>query len=134
MPIASLDFVTHSTSAVVHDAGDIPIMQTLEALPFVTQTARQIIDRGAAGRPVQYMLNPVALGIRGDPFGDRPNVDDVRMPMANADPRSRAMFGAAYFVGYMASLGLEAGTAVDAVALGPSSRSTSPVLSAVCGG
>ena len=40
------------------------------------------------------------------------------MPMANADPRSRAMFGAAYFVGYCASLGLEEGTVVNAVALG----------------
>ena len=38
--------------------------------------------------------------------------------MANADPRSRGMFGAAYFVGYVASLGLQNGTQVDAVALG----------------
>lgn len=42
----------------------------------------------------------------------------MRMPMANADPRSRGMFGAAYFVGYVASLGLQNGTQVDAVALG----------------
>lgn len=38
--------------------------------------------------------------------------------MANADPRSRGMFGAAYFVGYVANLGLQDGTRVDAVALG----------------
>jgi hypothetical protein len=46
--VRSLDFVTHSTSAVVHDAGDIPIMQTLEALPYVTRTARGIIARQAS--------------------------------------------------------------------------------------
>ena len=145
-------------------------MQTLEALPYVTRTARDIIarqaspDNGGGGHAAvrarvfrailyqqrsfyqdglgtnvgkalkerdvllrknaslqvapQYILNPVAIGIRGDPFGDRPNEADVRMPMANADPRSRAMFGAAYFVGYLANLGLQEGTQVDAVALG----------------
>ena len=142
MPINALDFVTHSTSAVVHDAGDVAVMQTLEALPYVTQTCRKMIDSGAAGKPVQYIINPSAIGVRGNPFGDRPNHADVRMPMANADPRSRAMFGmtsidavcfvytcrrlidlsliagAAYFVGYVASLGLQDGTIVDAVALG----------------
>ena len=74
--------------------------------------------RHLAATTPQYILNPVAIGIRGDPFGDRPNEADVRMPMANADPRSRAMFGAAYFVGYLANLGLQDGTQVDAVALG----------------
>ena len=63
------------------------------------------------------MTTPLNV-LRGEPFGERPNVNDVRMPMANADPRSRAMFGAAYFVGYCASLGLESGTVINAVALG----------------
>lgn len=51
-------------------------MQTLEALPYVTRTARDIIKRGSgdSGSKLQYILNPVAIGIRGNPFGDRPNV------------------------------------------------------------
>ena len=70
--------VSHSTSAVVHDAGDIPIMQTLEALPYVTRSAREIIERAATDvTRKQYMLNPVAIGIRGNPFGDRPNVSEL---------------------------------------------------------
>ena len=70
--------MSHYTSAVVHDAGDIPIMQTLEALPYVTRSARDIIERagGAGGGHKQYILNPVAIGIRGNPFGDRPNVSE----------------------------------------------------------
>ena len=59
----------------MHDAGDIPVMQTLEALPYVTKSARDIIERGGDGAgKQQYILNPVAIGIRGNPFGDRPNV------------------------------------------------------------
>ena len=71
--------MSHSTSAVVHDAGDIPVMQTLEALPYVTRTAREIIERGSgdSGSEQQYILNPVAIGIRGNPFGDRPNVSKI---------------------------------------------------------
>ena len=50
-------------------------MQTLEALPYVTKSARDIIERGGDGAgEQQYILNPVAIGIRGNPFGDRPNV------------------------------------------------------------
>jgi hypothetical protein len=88
-----LDFLTHSTSAIVHDAGDIPVMQTLEALPYVTATAREMARRGGARG---YIINPAAIGIRHQPFGERPNLCDVRMPMANADPRGRGLFGAAY--------------------------------------
>ena len=53
-------------------------MQTLEALPYVTRSAREIIERAATDvTRKQYMLNPVAIGIRGNPFGDRPNVSEL---------------------------------------------------------
>ena len=61
MPIGQLDFVTHSTSAIVHDAGDVPIMQTLEALPYVTHTAREIIARGA---PIRLSMLAYSLSLR----------------------------------------------------------------------
>jgi hypothetical protein len=37
VPGELIDFVTHCTNPIVHAADDLSVMQTLEALPFITR-------------------------------------------------------------------------------------------------
>ena len=91
---------------------DTPIMQTLEALPYTTASAAALAR--AAGLSGHF-INPAGIGIRHEPFGPKPNPSNHRMPMANWDPRTAGLFGAAYAVGYFASLGLGECLAEDGV-------------------
>ncbi|RUT95498.1 hypothetical protein EOD10_40930, partial [Mesorhizobium sp. M7A.T.Ca.TU.009.01.3.2] len=43
VPADQLDFITHCTCPIVHAADDLSIMQSLEALPFITRSARAMI-------------------------------------------------------------------------------------------
>ena len=100
VPASLLDFVTHATCPIVHAADDLSVMQTLEAIPFVTRSARATIG----DRP--YRLGPTTIGMRQNPYGSRtmPNPHDRRVAMASDDPRARGLFGAAFLVGYAARL------------------------------
>lgn len=93
------DFITHGTTAIVHAADDISVLQTLQALPQIFASAEAL----APGKP--YRLGLVAIGMRSNPYGaavaDNPH--NVRSPMAQADPRQRGLFGAAWMVGAVAA-------------------------------
>jgi hypothetical protein len=104
-PVGLLDFVTHCTCPIVHDADDRSVMQSLEALHFILRSARAIIGEG---RP--YRIGPSTIGMRHNPYGARttPNPDSGRVTMAERDPRQRGLFAAAWMIGYAARLG-EAG-------------------------
>lgn len=104
-PVALLDFVTHCTCPIVHDADDRSVMQSLEALHFILRSARAIIGEG---RP--YRIGPSTIGMRHNPYGARttPNPDGGRVTMTERDPRQRGLFAAAWMIGYAARLG-EAG-------------------------
>lgn len=93
------DFVTHGTTAIVHAADDISVMQTLEALPQVFASAQAL----AADKP--YRLGLVSIGMRSNPYGAdvAANPEGVRRPMAMFDPRQRGLFAAAWMVGAMAA-------------------------------
>ncbi len=97
-PFHSSDFVTFGTTALVHDAADRAVMQTLEALGDVLVSARAV----AGDRPVRLGLG--AIGMRGNPYGAAvaPNPGQVRLAMAEDDPRQRGLFAAAFAVGYAA--------------------------------
>lgn len=105
------DVVTHGTTAIVHAADDLSVMQALEALPQIFSSAMSI----AAGKP--YHLGLVTIGMRSNPYGAglAPNPDNIRRPMAMADPRQRGLFGAAWMVGAMAAT---AGSGVSGLSLG----------------
>ena len=98
-PIALLDAVTFSTSAIVHAADDLTVMENLEALPAVFRSAAEL----AAGRPLY--LGPSHIGCRDNPYGAAasPNPECVRKAMTNRDPRHAGAFAAAWMVGYVAS-------------------------------
>lgn len=93
------DFVSHSTSAIVHAADDISVMQTLEALPQVFASAEAL----APEKP--YRLGLVSIGMRSNPYGAEvaPNPEGVRRPMAMIDPRQCGLFAAAWMVGAIAA-------------------------------
>ena len=94
----AVDFLTHGTSAIVHAASDEAVMETLESLPFIFHTARTRVP----GRP--YWLGPSSIGMRENPYGDAtaPNPENRRIAGARRDPRHRALFGAAWTLGYWA--------------------------------
>lgn len=110
-PAALLDFVHNGTCPIVHAADDRSVMETHEALPYQVQTARSFIGSSA------YHVGPSAIGCRDNPYGKTftPNPHHERLCLANADPRQRGLFGAAWTLGYAASL---AATGVETLCFG----------------
>lgn len=99
-PVEMLDFVGHGLCPIVHAADDVSVMETLEAVPHITRSARAIIgDRG-------YRIGPATLAMRQNPYGQRtiPNPEGGRTCMTDDDPRHRGAFGAAYLVGLATQL------------------------------
>ncbi|RUX96906.1 MULTISPECIES: hypothetical protein [unclassified Mesorhizobium] len=98
VPADRLDFVTHCTCPIVHAADDLSIMQSLEALPFITQSARAIFG----AKP--YRIGPSTIAMRQNPYGGatKPNPGRQRIAMADSDPRHTGLFAAAWTIGYAA--------------------------------
>lgn len=98
-PVTMLDFVTHGTNPIVHAADDTSVMQTLEALPFIFRSARQIM-----GDDHIYRLGPTFIPMRQNPYGSRVFDNDLneRKTMAKMDPRQRGVFAASFVAGYAA--------------------------------
>ena len=102
--------VAHGLAAIVHAADDASVLQTLQALPAVFATGREI----AGDRPLRLGL--CAIGLRTNPYGAdvAPNPRGERVPMASEDPRQARPLAAAHAVG-LAVRAAEAG--VEAMAL-----------------
>ena len=99
-PTPLLDFITHTTSPIVHAADDRSVMETLEALPYQIETAK------AFSGSVPHRVGPSGIGARDNPHGvtysDNPN--NLRICLAKMDPRQRGLFSAAWTLGYVATL------------------------------
>ena len=100
VPGEQLAFVSHATNPIVHAADDQSVMETLEALPFITRSLRAIY--GAK----DYRIGPSTIAMRQNPYGSRTmdNPHGERIPMANRDPRHNSLFGAAFALGYAAAV------------------------------
>ncbi|PBC19576.1 MULTISPECIES: hypothetical protein [unclassified Mesorhizobium] len=98
VPAGLLDFVSHCTCPIVHAADDLSVMQSLEALPFITRSARAIFG----DRP--YRIGPSTIAMRQNPYGGatKDNPRGERIAMANRDPRHNGQFAAAWTIGYAA--------------------------------
>jgi hypothetical protein len=98
-PAEMLDFVMNTTCPIVHAADDRSVMETLEALPYQVKTARTFLGK------TPHRIGPSAIGCRDNPHGATftPNPDNERICLVKADPRSRALFGAAWLLGYIAT-------------------------------
>lgn len=105
-----VDFVTFGSSAIVHAADDMSVLQTLEALPHILDTARTL----ASGLPLRLGL--VSIAMRSNPYGSGvlPNPEGVLKPMCMDDPRQETRFAASWAVGVIARA---AASKVDSVAL-----------------
>lgn len=97
-PVALLDFLQHSTAAVVHAADDRSVMETLETLPHVIRSARAL----AGATP--YWIGPanIALATNPNDAAAGRNPKRQRLTLATEDPRAAAPFGAAYAAGFLA--------------------------------
>lgn len=104
VPAEPLDFITHCTNPIVHAADDLSVMQTLEALPFITRSVRAIYGDRA------YRIGPSTIPMRQNPYGSRTmdNPAGGRIPMANRDPRHNGRFAEVFALGYAARV-LDAG-------------------------
>ncbi|MDJ0896687.1 MAG: hypothetical protein QNJ92_16195 [Alphaproteobacteria bacterium] len=110
-PVDALDFVCHTTCAIVHAADDRSVTETIESLPYVIVSARALVG------DKEYRVGPGSIGSRTSPFGGptAPNPHNGRVTMTRNDPRQRALLGAAWHLGYGARMA-EGG--VDTVILG----------------
>lgn len=104
------DYVTHGNSAIVHAADDRSVLQTLEALPAIFQSAR------ALGGNRHYRLGLVSIGMRSNPYGASlgRNEAGVRCTMTDHDPRQATDFAATYAI---AAAALAASAGVEAICL-----------------
>ncbi len=100
-PAELIDFVSHTTCPIVHAADDISVMETIEALPYVVNSTRAIV-----GKSKPYHIGPSTIPARLNPYGAglAPNPDGGRVCLAGTDPRHRALYGAAWSLGYVAAL------------------------------
>jgi hypothetical protein len=98
-PAAAVDFISHGSTATVHAADDASVIETLEALPRIFASAAALAP-GAA-----YRLGLISIGARTNPYGAgvAPNPRQARVPLAEADPRQRGLFAAAWAVGVLAA-------------------------------
>jgi hypothetical protein len=99
-PVDDLDFVSHCTCPIVHAADDRSVMSTLEALPYITRSARAIV-----GGDKPYWIGPSTIGMRQNPYGSRvmDNPENRRITMTDHDPRQSSLFAAAWMIGYAAA-------------------------------
>ena len=88
-PFASLDFVCHTTCAIVHAADDRSVMETIECLPHVIRSGRALFGNR------HYRIGPGTIGTRTSPFGSDPprNPRNGRVTMVRRDPRQRGLLG-----------------------------------------
>lgn len=110
-PRGTYDFVTHATAPTVHAADDLSVIETLQSLPHILRSARAI----AGDAP--HHIGPIGIGARLNPYGPgpTPNPENGRVGLADADPRQRALLGAAWHVGYAATV---APFGIDTLVLG----------------
>lgn len=99
-PVEMLDFVSFGLCPIVHAADDRSVMETLEAIPHITRSARSIIGE------TNLRIGPSTIAMRHNPYGQRtmPNPDLDRVCMTHDDPRHRAQFGAAFVIGLACAL------------------------------
>ncbi len=97
--LPELDFLSFTTCPIVHAADDGTVMGTLTSLPGLLRT----LQARHPGVPVH--VGPSALAVRHSPLGETAPSDGFQaIPLAARDPRQRTGFGAAWWLGCLASL------------------------------
>lgn len=106
--LGEMDFLTFTTSPIVHGTRDEEVMLTLQSLPSLVETLR-------AKYSMPVRIGPSTIGARASPLGRLPLPDATRrLALNREDPRCKGVFGAAWAVGYFAQF---AHARVDAMTL-----------------
>src|SRR5439155_9727437 len=107
---ADIDYITHTTSPIVHAADDDSVMETLQSLPAMAQTIAALWPR------LRYRIGPASIALRSNPYGANcvANPSRSRLPLSGCDPRQSGLFAAAWSAGYAAAL---AGFDLDGLSL-----------------
>lgn len=101
--LAAADFVSFTTCSLVHGTEAALVMDGLRSLTSLLQTLR--VRHGIA----HIEVGPSGLAAPRSPLGQQPAPDRLRPQcLGQHDPRSAALFGAAWLVGHVAAL-VEAG-------------------------
>jgi hypothetical protein len=108
-PADPLDYITFTTCPIVHAADDRSVMETLTTLPFIAASAQALFS------PVPYRVGPSTIAARDNPYGaaSLPNRDGAsgeRICLTDNDPRQRALYGAAWNLGYFAQFAVGGAT------------------------
>ena len=107
--LGTVDFLTFTTSPIVHGADDEAVMLSLQSLPSMVET----LGARYPGLPIR--IGPSSIATRKSPLGSQPETDGMqRLALARQDPRCRGLYGAAWTLGYVARL---ATAGVDAITL-----------------
>ncbi|CAB3752332.1 hypothetical protein [Paraburkholderia solisilvae] len=101
-PFAKLDYATFTTCPIVHAADDRSVMETLATLPFIAGSVTAL----AGATP--YRVGPSTIASRDNPYGaatlpNEPGRRARRICLTDNDPRQRALYGAAWNLGYFAA-------------------------------
>lgn len=111
--LADVDFLSFTTSPIVHGAGDTAVMLSLQSLPSMIDTLR------ARHGTLPVRIGPSHIAVRRSPLGGQPASDGTRrVALAAQDPRCRGLFGAAWVLGYVAQFTATAADAVTLTSLG----------------
>lgn len=99
VPPGLFDFVTHSVCPIVHAADDVSVMETLEAIPSIIASTRNMIGK------TPYRLGPSSIPCRDNPYGAAvaQNPGNGRVCLSDMDPRQRGLFAAAWNLGLLAA-------------------------------
>ena len=110
--VGPADFLGFTVCPTVHGADDAAPMAGLQALFSLLGTAR-------ARHPVQGLrIGPSSLGARSSPLGKQPASDGTRrLALAQRDPRTRGLFGAAWLLGHVAQAARAGAEAVSVLSL-----------------
>lgn len=107
--LGTVDFLTFTTSPIVHGTDDESVMASSASLPSMIAT----LAARYPGVPVR--IGPCTIAARASPLGRQPKSDGTRrVALARRDPRCRGLYGAAWVLGYIAQL---ATMKVDAITL-----------------
>jgi hypothetical protein len=97
---SDIDYISHTTSPIIHAADDASVMESLQSLPAMAQTVAAVWPR------LRYRVGPSSIALRSNPYGMScvANPQRKRLPLSDDDPRQRGLFAAAWSVGYAAAL------------------------------
>lgn len=111
--LGPVDFLSFTTSSIVHDAADETVMHGLQSLPTLIDS----IQQRHPGTRVH--TGPSCIAAAHSPLGTQPASDGTRrIALAARDPRTQSLFGAAWLLGHVAALAAHDGVqAISALAL-----------------